>query len=216
MIRQINSKDYDTVLTVVREAFWDLYKPGCEDHFLVNQLINHSDFIPELSFVIEKDGEIVGSIFYTHSKVVDDCGNEHKTITFGPVCILPSLHRQGLGRALITYSINEAKRLGFNAIIICGFPYHYHTYGFEGAKKYGISMDGGFYTGLMALPLYDDALDGICGNIHFSDCMEVDPLEAEEFDKKYPYKEKRVLPCQAEFEKACDEIDEKDYAFKTD
>lgn len=213
MIRLINSNDYDNVLTVVREAFWDLHKSGCEDHLLVNKIVNHSDFIPELSFVIEKDGEIVGSIFYTHSKVIDDKGNVHKTITFGPVCILPSLHRQGLGRALITHSINEAKRLGFNAIVICGFPYHYQTYGFEGAKKYGISMqDGKFYTGLMALPLYDGALDGVCGSIYFSDCMEVDSLEAEEFDKKFPYKEKRILPCQAEFEKAVAETDEKDYA----
>jgi len=213
MIRRINSDDYDTVLAVVREAFWNLYKPGCEDHFLVSKIIKHKDYIPELSFTIEKDGEIVGSIIYTHSKVVDSNGNEHKTITFGPVCILPSLHRNGLGRALITHSLSEAKQLGYNAVIICGFPYHYRTYGFEGAKKYGISMpDGRFYTGLMALPLYEGALDGISGNICFSDCMEVDSLEAEEFDKKYPFREKKILPCQDEFEKACEEIDEKDYS----
>lgn len=204
----ITPGDYDALMNLLREAFWNLYKPGCEEHFLADKILKHPDYIPELSFLIEKDGEPAGCILYTHSKVADAGGNEYATITFGPVCIAPPLHRQGLGRALISHSIAEAKRLGFGAIIIGGFPYHYHTYGFEGTKKYGISMpDGKFYTGIMALPLYDGALDGVRGKMLFSDSMNIDPQEAEDFDKRFAHKEKLVLPCQADYERAAADID---------
>lgn len=211
-IRHENPEDHFAVENVTREAFWNLYKPGCEEHALVSSIRKHRDYIPELSFIIEKDGEIAGSIFYTHAKVVDANGQEHKIITFGPVSILPSLHRQGLGRRLITHSIEQAKKLGYNAIVIGGYPYHYECYGFVGAKKYGISMpDGKFYTGIMALPLYEGALDGVCGNVHFSESMYVSEAEVEAFDKSFPAKPKEVLPCQAEFAKAVSKIDTKEY-----
>lgn len=208
LIRHENKEDYFDVETVTREAFWNLYKPGCEEHALVHSIRQHKDYIPELSFVIEKDRKIVGSIFYTHVKVIDENGTEHKIITFGPVSIHPSLHRKGFGRLLITHSIEQAKKLGFNAIVIGGYPYHYHCYGFVGAKNYGIAMpDGKFYTGIMALPLYEGALDNIHGCVHFSESMYVTEEEVEAFDQQFKPKEKEVLPCQAEFEKAVSEID---------
>lgn len=211
-IRHETPEDYYAVENVTREAFWNLYKPGCEEHALIPSIRKHKDYIPELSFVIEKDGEIVGSIFYTHAKIVDENGKEHKIITFGPVSIHPKLHRQGLGRKLITHSIAQAKKLGFNAIVLGGFPYHYHCYGFQGAKKYGISMpDGKFYTGIMALPLFEGALDHISGSVHFSESMYVCEREVEAFDQLFAPKEKKSLPSQAEFEKAVSEIDTKEY-----
>lgn len=210
-MRHEKPEDYYTIEQVTREAFWNLYCPSCNEHFMVHCLREHPDFISQLSFVIELDGEIVGSIFYSHSKVVGDDGNEHKTITFGPVSILPHLHRKGLGRTLITYSINEAKRQGYNAIIIAGYPHHYTTYGFEGAKKYGICLpDGNFYTGVMALPLFEGALDKVKGCVYFSEVLEPDMSALTEFEKKFPYKEKAVTNSQAEFEKAVSEIDDRD------
>ncbi len=215
-IRYEQPKDYNIVEQITREAFWNLYCPGCNEHFIVHSLRKHTDFIPKLSFVIELDGEVVGSIFYSHSKVVDGDGNEYKTITFGPVSILPNLQRKGLGRALITHSINEAQneaqKQGYAAIIIGGYPYHYNPYGFEGAKKYGISLpDGNYYTGIMALPLFDGALDEVSGCVYFSKAMEVNDNEVEEFDKKFPRKEKEVTKSQAEFERAVSEIDDRDF-----
>ncbi len=210
-IRHEQPKDYYIVEQITREAFWNLYCPGCNEHFIIHCLRKHHDFIPKLSFVIELDGEVVGSIFYSRSKVVDGDGNEHKTITFGPVSILPHLQRKGLGRTLITHSINEARKQGHSAIIIGGYPYHYKPYGFEGAKKYDIFLpDGNYYTGIMALPLFDGALDEVHGCVYFSEAMEVNG-EIEEFDKKFPQKEKAVTKSQAEFEKAVSEIDYRDF-----
>lgn len=211
-IRNEVEADYKLVEEITREAFWNLYCPGCNEHLIVNTMRNHPDFIPELAFVIEVDNKVVGSIFYTHSKVVSIDGTEHKTITFGPVSILPSLHRKGLGRALITHSMEAAKKMGYKAIIIGGFPYHYETYGFSGAKKYGISMaDGNFYTGIMALPLVEGALDGISGIVYMSDAYEPDESILEEFDKAFPRKQKEVKASQGEFEKAVSEIDTNNY-----
>ncbi len=211
-IRHEAEKDFHAVENVTREAFWNLYKPGCEEHALVASIRAHQDYIPELSFVLERDGEIVGSIFYSHANVVDKEGNLHKIITFGPVSIRPDLHRKGLGRMLISHSIEQAKKLGYRAIVLGGYPYHYRCYGFEGAKKYGISMpDGKFYTGIMALPLYEGALEGIQGSVHFSDSMYLGEEAVAAFDQKFPPKEKAVLPCQAEFERASAEIDEAEY-----
>lgn len=159
-IRLEEEKDYRKVEEITREAFWNLYLPGAVEHFVAHSIRQHPDFIPELSFVLELDGQIIGSILYTRAKVIAEDGTEYPVISFGPVSILPEYHRQGYGRRLIEHSINEAKKLGFNAIILGGFTYHYHPYGFIGSKKYNISMpDGKFYTGIMALPLFEGALD---------------------------------------------------------
>lgn len=212
-IRHETPNDYRIVETITREAFWNLYCPGCREHLIAHNLRKHHDFMPELTFVIELDGEIVGSIFYSHAKIVDADNHEHKIISFGPVSIAPGLHRMGLGRQLITHSINEAKRLGHRAIILGGYPYHYKPYGFEGSKKYGISMpDGKYYTGIMALELYPGALDGITGVVHFSEGMYPDDNELEAFEKNFPPKEKAVTESQREFEKAVAEIDAREYA----
>lgn len=209
VIRHESENEYKLVEGITRDAFWNLYFPGCDEHFVVKKIRDHKDFIPELSFVIELDGRLVGSIFYTHSKVVSADGTEYKTISFGPVCIHPDVHRIGLGRKLITYSIEEAKRLGYSAIMILGYPFHYQTYGFLGAKKYNVSMmDGKYYVGLMMLPLYEGALDGISGKAVFSDVFEVDKDELEEYDKTFLPKEKAVKESQKLFETYSTMLDE--------
>lgn len=208
-IRHENEKDYKIVENITREAFWNLYFPGCAEHAVVHNMRAHKDFIPELSFVIEVDGDIVGSIFYTKSKIVSSDNTEYNTISFGPVSILPSYHRMGLGRKLITHSIEKAKELGFRAILTLGYDYHYTPYGFVGGKRYGISMpDGKFYKGLLVLPLYDGALDDISGHAVFSDVFEASQEDIEMFDKSFPYKEKLVLDSQKEYELAATMLDE--------
>lgn len=208
-IRNERKEDFRKVEEIAREAFWNLYFPGCNEHVVIHNMRKHIDFIPELSFVIEVDGKIVGSIFYTHSKVISENGNEYNTITFGPVSILPSMHRKGLGRKLITYSIEIAKKLEYKAILTLVYPYHYEPYGFVGAKKYNISMeDGNYYKGLLALPLYEGALDDISGYVEFADVFDPSEDDVEEFDKTFCQKKKQVQDSQKEYEVSCSMIDE--------
>ncbi|MGG5461259.1 GNAT family N-acetyltransferase [Clostridium sp. B9] len=208
-IRNERQEDYRKVEEVAREAFWNLYVPGCAEHCAIHKLRSHPDFIPELTFVIEVNEEIVGSIFFSHSKIVSEDNVELKTISFGPVCILPSMHRQGLGRKLITHSIEEAKKLGYKAILTLGYPYHYEPYGFLGGKNYSISMpDGKFYKGLLVLPLYEGALDNFSGSAFFSEALEPSEEEIEEFDKTFPPKLKQFQHSQKEFETYSHMLDE--------
>lgn len=208
IVRNEETKDYRRTEEVAREAFWNLYSPGAAEHYVVHKMRSHPDFIQELAFVIEVDGRVEGAIFYTHSKVVTPDG-EFPTISFGPVFISPKHHRQGLGRKLITCSIERAKEMGYSAILTLGYPYHYEPYGFRGGKKYGISMqDGKFYTGLLVLPLQESALSGIHGYAVFSDALEAEETDILEFDATFPKKEKKILPCQQEYERACAMLDE--------
>ncbi len=207
-IRNEQPADYRRVEEITRKAFWNLYLPGASEHYLVHTMRSHKDYMPELSFVIEENGEIVGSIHFTHAKVITPADEEIPVIHVGPVCITPELHRQGYGRALIKHAIDSAKALGHRAIVLGGFPYHYKPYGFVGTKKYNISMtDGKFYTGIMALPLYD----GVTGKIMLSDALEPDENGLEAYEATFPPTEKHTLPCQKEFERAFSELDEQIY-----
>lgn len=134
IVRNEEPKDHRRTEEVAREAFWNLYFPGAAEHYVVHKMRSHPDFIQELAFVIEVDGTVEGAIFYTHSKVVTP-DREFPTISFGPVFISPKYHRQGLGRKLITHSIEKAKVMGYSAILTLGYPYHYEPYGFRGGKN---------------------------------------------------------------------------------
>ncbi len=209
ILRHEQASEYTHVESIAREAFWNLYFPGAHEHFVVHSMRQHKDFIPELSFVIEVDGQIQGGIYYTHSKVLLPQGEEHKTISFGPAFVAPAFHRQGFGRKLIEHSLALAKAQGHKAVLTLGYPYHYAPYGFVGAKKYGIAMgDGQFYKGLLALELVEGGLQGAQGGqAVFSDVFEVDAQAVDSFDATFPPMEKAVQASQAEFEKACAELD---------
>lgn len=208
-IRNEEPKDYRQVEEVAREAFWNLYFPGGHEHYVVHKMRSHPDFIKELSFVIEVDGEIAGGIFYTHSKIVAEDDSIYKTISFGPVFIVPKFHRKGLGRKLIMHSINAAKEMGYHAILTLGYAYHYEPYGFLGGKKYNIAMeDGNFYKGLLVLPLYEGALEGRAGYVVFSEVLDVTDEEVNVFDKGFPFKEKKFQESQKEYALACAMLDE--------
>ena len=56
-IRREERKDYRAVESLTRQAFWNLYVPGCVEHYLVHLLRRHRDFVPELDFVLELDGD---------------------------------------------------------------------------------------------------------------------------------------------------------------
>ena len=122
-IRLEAEKDYRIVENLTREAFWNQYVPGCDEHYLVHMMRAHEDFIPELDFVLTLDGEIIGSIMYTRSKLVDENGNEKQILTFGPVSILPKYQRQGYGKMLIEHSfmwVKDNEKIKFRRLTIAG------------------------------------------------------------------------------------------------
>ena len=110
-IRLETEKDYRAVEELTREAFWNVYKPGADEHYYVNQMRNHPDFIPELAFVLEKDGNIIGNIMYTKAWLEDENGERKEILSFGPLCIAPEYQRHKLGKLLIEHSFDVAHDL---------------------------------------------------------------------------------------------------------
>lgn len=204
IIRPEREEDYLAAEHVAREAFWNLHVPGCDEHYLLHTMRKHPDYLADLSFVAEKDGQVIGGIYYTKSHVLDADGKQHDTITFGPVCVLPAFQRQGVGKKLIEYSRDIAASKGYRAIIIYGHPSNYCIRGFRGSKKFGITNPEGEYPySLLVLELYPGALNGVTGRFYESGAYHFDPSEAEEYDKQFPYKEKLVTYTQEEFSIAC-------------
>lgn len=164
VIRREQALDQRIVEEVTREAFWNHFQPGADEHFITHTLRSHTDYIPELNFVLELDNQIIGSIVYSRSRIEDSDAHTHKNnnniITFGPVCILPKFQRQKYGSMLIRHSIDAARHLGYDAIVIYGDPRVYHRYGFRCAEKWNIASSKGLYAvSLLALPLKSDVLN---------------------------------------------------------
>lgn len=199
-IRLERNSEYREVEELAREAFWNLHVPGCDEHYLIHKIRACSDFIPDLDFVAVKDDQIVGSIIYTKSYILDDSNKKHEIITFGPISVLPQFQRQGVGKALIEHTKRLAFEKGYKAIIIYGYPTNYCLRGFKGSKKFGITAPNGKYPfSLLVLELFDGALDGISGKFYDSDVYSVSQSDAEEYDKQFIYKEKIMTYTQEEF-----------------
>ena len=135
IIRNEQKTDYETVEKITREAFYNMYMPGCVEHYLVHIMREHEDFIPELDLVLELDGNVIGNMMYTKARLVDESGKEKEILTFGPVSVKPEYQRKGYGKQLIVHSFEKAKELGYDTVVIFGSPANYVSCGFKSCKK---------------------------------------------------------------------------------
>jgi putative acetyltransferase len=199
-IRNEEKEDYRIVEQLVREAFWNLYVPGCNEHFVLHNLRKSSDFVSELDFVAEKDGQIVGQIAYTRGIVKGEGTNEEEVISFGPVSVLPALQKQGIGSALVTHTIALARDMGYAAICIYGDPRYYSRFGFTCAEKYDIkTADDKFAVALQVLELRQGALTNVSGRFVESAAFTVDESGFAQYDATFPPREKKETDSQREF-----------------
>lgn len=199
-IRNERETDYKIVEDITRKTFYNVYVPGCIEHYLVHIMRGHEDFIPELDFVIELDGQIVGNIMYTKAKLTDEGGTEKEIVTFGPVSILPKYQRKGYGKMLIEHSLKRAAELGYEAVVIMGSPANYVGSGFQCCRKYNICVEKEKYPAAMLVKeLKPGALDGRLWFYADSPVMNVDEREAQAFDDGLEKMEKKWMPSQEAF-----------------
>ena len=199
-IRNERESDYKIVEDITRKAFYNVYVPGCMEHYIVHIMRGHEDFIPELDFVIELDGQIVGNIMYTKAKLTDEDGTEKEIVTFGPVSILPKYQRKGYGKMLIEHSLKRAAELGYEAVVIMGSPANYVGSGFQCCRKYNICVEKEKYPAAMLVKeLKPGALDGKLWFYSDSPVMNVDEREAQAFDDGLEKMEKKWMPSQEAF-----------------
>jgi predicted N-acetyltransferase YhbS len=199
-IRNEEEADYKRVEEITRKAFWNLYIPGCNEHYLVHIMRSHKDFLPELALVIEVDNQIIGNIMYTKTKLIDEFGEQKDILTFGPVCILPEYQRMGYGKKLMEYSFKKAATLGYEVIVIFGNPNNYISSGFKSCKKFNVCLeDGTLPSAMMVKELKPDVLDGRKWVYYQSPVFEIDEREAERFDEGLESLEKKYQLSQEEF-----------------
>ena len=200
IIRLEKKEEYREVETMVRESFWNVYRPGCLEHYVLNQLRNDPAFVKELDFVMEKDGRLIGQNMFMRANIKADDGRDIPIMAMGPICITPELKRKGYGKILLDYSLEKAKELGCGAVCFEGNIDFYGKSGFTTADKFGIRYhglpegeDAPFFLCKELIPGY---LDGITGEYAPPQGYFVDEAEAEAFDKEFPTKEKLKLPGQ--------------------
>jgi predicted N-acetyltransferase YhbS len=196
LLRPEEEKDYNSVENLTREAFWNVYKPGCDEHLLIHNMRKKQEFIKDLDYVAVFNDEIIGNIVYAKAKIMG-VNKEYDVITFGPVSVLPTYQKLGVGKKLIEHTITKAKEMGFNAIMIYGNPKYYERFGFKNSREYTITdMEGNYNDALMALELCPKSLENINGKFFEGEAYKIDKNELALFDKNFPYKEKLVLDTQ--------------------
>ena len=199
-IRLEKTEDYREIENLVRESFWNVYRPGCSEHYVIHVLRNDPAFIRELDFVMEQDGRLIGQNMFMRTIIEADDGRVIDVLTMGPICITPELKRQGCGKALLDYSLEKAAELGFGAVLFEGNIDFYGKSGFDYAGKFGIryhdlpeDADSSFF---LCKELVTGFLDGITGVYQTPQGYYVSDEEVDEFDLDFPYKEKLKLPGQ--------------------
>lgn len=199
-IRLEKKEDYREVENLVRESFWNVYRPGCLEHYVLHCLRDDPDFVPELDFVMEKDGEIIGQNIFMRAWIAADDGRKIPIMTMGPICIAPEYKRQGYGKILLDYSLEKAKEYGAGALCFEGNIDFYGKSGFTCASDFGIRYhglpegeDASFFLCKELIPGY---FDGITGEYATPQGYFVDEDEAEAFDRQFPPKTKQKLPGQ--------------------
>ena len=199
-IRNEKESDYKVVEDITRKAFYNLHVPGCGEHYLVHIMRGHEDFIPELDFVLELDGRVIGNIMYTKARLADESGAEKEILTFGPVSVAPEYQRRVCGKMLMEHSFERAVSLGYDVIVIFGRPANYVSSGFKSCKKFNICLeDGSFPAAMMVRELVPGALDGRRWIYHDSPVMAISEEEARLYDDSLERMEKKHLPSQEEF-----------------
>lgn len=202
-LRNEIENDYKEVEKLTREAFWNLHVPGCDEHYLVHTMRQHPDFVSDLDFVALHNNEIVGNIMYAKTQLV---GIKKKLdiLTFGPVSVLPSYQRKGIGTALIRHTIDLCKSKKVPAIVIFGHPHNCVRYGFKNCIDYHVSVQGGKYPySLLVLELTNGILEEDIWTYQYSDIYHVDTTLSNEYDKLFTPKEKSYHYSQEDFAIAC-------------
>ena len=200
LIRLERKEDHRETETLVRESFWNVYRPGCLEHFVLHELRADPAFVPQLNFVMEQGGRIIGQNLFMHAVINADDGREIPIMTMGPICICNELKRQGYGKILLDFSLEQAAAMGCGAVCFEGNIDFYGKSGFTYARRFGIRYHGlpqgeddSFF---LCKELREGYLTGITGEYATPQGYFVDEAAAEEFDKQFPPKEKLVLPGQ--------------------
>ena len=199
-IRLEKAEDYREVENLIRESFWNVYRPGCSEHYVIHVLRDDPAFVKELDFVMEQNGKLIGQNMFMRTVIEADDGQVIPVLTMGPIGITSELKRHGYGKKLLDYCLEKATAMGFGAVLFEGNIGFYGHSGFTYARNFGIryhdlteGADDSFFLCKELIPGY---LDDVTGVYQTPKGYYVDDADVEEFDKAFPPKVKLKLPGQ--------------------
>ncbi|MBP3357056.1 MAG: GNAT family N-acetyltransferase [Rikenellaceae bacterium] len=203
-IRRERPQDYRQVENLTREAFWNVYRPGCTEHYLLNRFRENPDFIPELDFVMEEEGRIIGHVMYSKAEITCENGSRLPAGTLGPISIHPDYQRKGYGLKLLLHSLDEARRLGLGLLCIEGNLDFYGHAGFVAAGTLHLRYPGepeetGHHPHFLARELTPGYLKGMECTFRTPKgyfAADEDPEAFEAYDATFPPKEKKLQAGQ--------------------
>jgi len=200
IIRLETPKDYREVENLTREAFWNKYRPGCMEHYVLHCYRSRPEFVKELDYVVEEAGKIVAHIMYSRAQIAGDDGRTVPILIFGPVSVLPEEQGKGYGSKLIRHTLDLAEKVGCGAVAITGDPGYYHRFGFVSGSRLGVYYDGvprseeaPFF---MVKELKEGFLRDITGVYKDPEGYFVEDAAVDAFDAEFLPKEKKKLPGQ--------------------
>ncbi len=195
IIRQEQPADFAQSENVVREAFWNVYRPGCHEHFVLHQLRKQDCFVNDLTFVCEIDNKIVGVIAYSKGKLKTTT-TTFDVLTFGPLAVLPEYQKQGYGKSLVLATMSFARERGYPIVLICGDQNYYAKFGFEPAQKLGITLANTSGETPFFLARKLDLDFDVQGEFTNPECFFATDEQVDEFDKNFPEKQKLKTSTQ--------------------
>lgn len=194
-IRPERATDHHQCEALVRDAFWDLYRPGCVEHLILHQARTSPDLV--LDLVAEADAALVGSLVATRARVVDSAEVAREVLYLGPLAVRPDLQRRGIGARLVSFGLDQGTQAGFAAAFLYGDPAYYERFGFQNAATWAVTTPNGLnFDAFMGIELRPGGLDGVSGRLLESAAFDFEPARLLLFDADFPAREQHVRPGQ--------------------
>ena len=201
IIRLEEENDYLKVEKMVRNSFWNIYRSGAFEHYIVHNLRADESFIRDLAYVIEKDGKIIAHINYSKGKILFNNKKVIDGVVLGPISVDCDYQNQGYGSKLINYTLKLIEDRDIPFVVVIGDENYYHRFGFESASKYNLYLDGtdtNEECPFFMIKIFKEDIDLLDGTFYNPDVFNVNQSDVDEFDNNFEYKEKLVLKGQLE------------------
>lgn len=175
IIRPETTKDYKDIISMVLRSFKEGtdYSDGTDIIAFIEEIRISENYIPELSFVAELEGKIVGHFLFSHFPLSKTANGEHSDskdiVMLGPVSVHADYFHKHIGVSMLTLGIEKVREAGFKGITVEGDFHFYNRLGFRTSAEYNIYPTRGIPMNeprcMMCQETFEGSLKGIEGYI---------------------------------------------------
>ena len=176
-IRPEEHRDYKSIVSLILRSFQEGtdYSDGTDIIALVEEIRDSKYYIPELSYVAELDGKVVGHFLFSKFPLspTREGGHDDETesgiVMLAPVSVHADCFRRGIGTSMLLQGMEKVRELGYRGITVEGNYRFYNRLGFRTSSEYHIYPTSGYPMQeprcMMCQETYEGTLDGVHGYI---------------------------------------------------